>query len=224
MNTVNASTGFMPFQLHFGKSPQILPPITCQNPDTDEATTNTNEIMHHMQAMEMEAQDHLIEAKTSQASVVNAYHDLSFPFTVGDWVMLSTMHCRHEYKSTDLRCTTKFMPHFDGPYHIVATDEKHSTVTLDLPDNPQMFLVFHTFKVKHFNELFPDHALYPPDPVMINGCEEFFIIKSSIKGAGDEAYNTESGGKEKGLKVTSGSQPESLKTARPLTNGKTIKA
>ena len=72
-------------------------------------------------------------------------------------------------------------PHFDRLYHIVATDEKHSTITLDLPDNPQMFPVFHTSEVKPFkdndNELFPDHALHPPDPVTINGCEEFFIEK-----------------------------------------------
>ena len=181
MNTVNASTGFTPFQLRFGKAPRILPPITRHNPDTDEATTNACEIIHHMQATEMEAQDHLIEAKTSQASAANAHHDLSFPFAVGDWVMLSTMHRRHEYKSTDSRRTAKFMPRFDRPYHIVATDKKHSTITLDLPDNPQMFPVFHTSEIKPFkdndNELFPNRALHPPDPITINGREEFFIDK-----------------------------------------------
>ena len=137
--------------------------------------------MHRMQASEMEAQDHFIKAKTSQAGMANAHRDLLFLFTVGDQVMLSTMHRRHEYKSTDSRHAAKFMPCFDRPYHIVATDKKHSTITLDLPDNPQMFPVFHTSEVKPFkdndNELFPDCALHPPDPVTINRHEEFFIKK-----------------------------------------------
>ena len=68
--------------------------------------------MHRMQASEMEAQDHLIKAKTSQASVANAHCDLSFLFAVGDWVVLSTMHCRHEYKSTDSHHAAKFMATF----------------------------------------------------------------------------------------------------------------
>jgi hypothetical protein len=37
------------------------------------------------------------------------------------------------------------MSHYDGPYQIIAN--AYSTVTLDLPDNPHIFLVFHTSEV-----------------------------------------------------------------------------
>ena len=73
------------------------------------------------------------------------------------------------------------MPCFDGPFLIKNTDERHSTVTLDLPSSPNIFPVFHTSEVKHFfennNSLFPSRALIPREPVMIDGQQEFFIDK-----------------------------------------------
>ena len=73
------------------------------------------------------------------------------------------------------------MPRFDGPFVIKNTDEKHSTVTLDLPTLPNIFPVFHTSEVKHFlennNTLFPSRALIPRDPITIDGQQEYFIDK-----------------------------------------------
>jgi hypothetical protein len=71
------------------------------------------------------------------------------------------------------------MPHFNGPYVITGTNPKHSTVSLDLPYKPNHFLVFHTSKLRLFNEndnqLFTEWALKPPDLLIINGEQEFFI-------------------------------------------------
>ena len=73
------------------------------------------------------------------------------------------------------------MPRFDGPYLILATNKNHSTVTLDLPNAPNTFPVFHSSEVALFkennNNLFPARALNPPEPVLINGEQEFFIEK-----------------------------------------------
>ena len=73
------------------------------------------------------------------------------------------------------------MPQFDGPFTIKSTNEIHSTVTLDLPNSPNMLPIFHTSKVKPFseidNDLFPHRALIPPTPITIDGYEEFFINK-----------------------------------------------
>ena len=73
------------------------------------------------------------------------------------------------------------MARYDGPFSIKSTDETHSTVTLDLPNLPHLFPVFHTSEVKPFTEnndnLFPSRALVPPDPVTVNGQQEFFIDK-----------------------------------------------
>ncbi len=64
----------------------------------------------------------------------------------------------------------KFMPCFDGPYHIILTNEL-----------PHTFPVFHMSELLPFKEnddvLFPQRALLPPDPVTIDGQQEFFIDK-----------------------------------------------
>ena len=73
------------------------------------------------------------------------------------------------------------MPRFDGPYPVVSTNEKHSTVTLALPNQSRLFPVFHTSEVKPFEEnddsLFPSRALHPPNPINVDGSQEFFIEK-----------------------------------------------
>jgi hypothetical protein len=73
------------------------------------------------------------------------------------------------------------MPRYDGPFTIKNTDEQHSTVTLDLPNSPNFFPIFHTSEVRPFLEnndsIFPSRALVPRDPITINGQQEFFIDK-----------------------------------------------
>ena len=105
----------------------------------------------------------------------------TFPFKISDRVVLSTLHRRREFRVGDSNRVAKFMPHFDGPFLIKNTDEKHSTVTLDLPNLPNIFPVFHTSEIKPFTEnnntLFPSRALIPPEPITINGQQEFFIDK-----------------------------------------------
>ena len=39
------------------------------------------------------------------------------------------------------------MPHYDGPYTVIDIDEQHSTVTLDLPNSPNIFPTFHTSQI-----------------------------------------------------------------------------
>jgi hypothetical protein len=181
MNTINASTNISPFQLRFGKSPRVLPPISAQAKPTDSAERTAQDIAGRMRSLEMEAQDNLLTAKVTQARDANVHRNLDFPFKVGDRVVLSTKHRRREYRSLDEHRAAKFMPRYDGPYNITATDTTHSTVTLDLPERPNIFPVFHTSEVRPFREnddsLFPNRALTPPDPITLNGHEEFFIDK-----------------------------------------------
>jgi hypothetical protein len=70
MNTINTSTGFTPFQLRFGKSPCILPPLIPLDEDIDR-DQSARDIISLMQPIEMEAKDNLIEAKISQAQQQN---------------------------------------------------------------------------------------------------------------------------------------------------------
>ena len=41
----------------------------------------------------------------------------------------------------------KFMPRFNGPYTVTDINPDHSTVTLDLPNSPNIFPTSHTFMV-----------------------------------------------------------------------------
>lgn len=159
MNTVNASTSFSPFHLHFGKSACILPPITPPTEPLEGPDAAAHSLVSHMATIECEAQDALLKTKVLQASTANSHRDLVFPFRVGEQVLLSTFHRRKEYKLEGNHHAAKFMPHYNGPYHVIATDEAHSTVTLDLPNNPLMFPVFHISEVKPFKE--NDNLLFP---------------------------------------------------------------
>jgi hypothetical protein len=72
------------------------------------------------------------------------------------------------------------MPQYDGPYIIIDIDEDDSTVTLDLPNSPNIFPTFHTSEVVPYVEndvtLFPNREFSrPPAVTMEDGLEEYFI-------------------------------------------------
>ena len=121
-----------------------------------------------MAPIELEAHDNLLTAKIVQAQLENRHRTNTFPFRVGDQVVLSMANHRAEYKSQDHLRVAKFMPRFDGPYVITATNKKHSAVTLNLPNSPHIFPIFHTSEVRPFKEnddaLFPGRTLKPPPP------------------------------------------------------------
>jgi len=65
---------------------------------------------------------------------------------------------------------------------IIDIDKDHSTVTLDLPNFPNIFPVFHTSEVLPYTEsdtsLFPCHCLEEPPPIIApDRHKEYFIEK-----------------------------------------------
>ena len=44
------------------------------------------------------------------------------------------------------------MPHYNGPYTVTDIDKEHSTVTLDLPNSPNICPTFHTSEVLPYIE------------------------------------------------------------------------
>src|SRR6266404_3293192 len=180
MNTTNTSTGFSPFQLRFGKSPRLLPPFAGP-PPTNSPEPHAQTIINMMQPMEMEASDNLLTAKISQASHANTTRAAHFPFKCSDRVLLSTAHRRRTHNGATTSRAAKFFPRFNGPYTITHTNEKHSTVTLELPKHVGNFPVFHTSEVRVFHpnndDLFPLRAMHPPPPVTIDSQAEHFLDK-----------------------------------------------
>ena len=182
MNTINKSTGFTPFQLQMGHSPHMIPPLV---PAKSNATVTDIDAWHVICQLEMdvfEVQDNLLCAKISQSVQSNKHHSLKFLFRVGSPVRLSTSHHRNKYKAKGEKRVAKFMPLYNSPYTITNVDEKHSTITLNLPNSPNIFPVFHTSEILPFMEsdisLFPSRRLEEPPPILTEDSdEEYFIEK-----------------------------------------------
>jgi hypothetical protein len=178
MNTINSSTGFSPFQLRMGRSPRVIPPLVSTSPDNVE-DIRALEVIKRLEMDVSEAQDNLMTAKLSQTVYANKSRTDDFPLKIGDRVLLSTMHRRHEYKRKGTVRTAKFMPRFDGPYVITKVNHEHSTVTVDLPNNTRVFPTFHMSQIIPFvennNDLFPNRQLEQPPPITIDDEEEYFI-------------------------------------------------
>lgn len=72
------------------------------------------------------------------------------------------------------------MPRYDGPYTILDVNEDHSTVTLDLPNSPNICPTFHTSEILPYIEsdttLFPSRRFEELDPIITDdGDEEYFV-------------------------------------------------
>ncbi|CAA7264090.1 unnamed protein product [Cyclocybe aegerita] len=147
--------------------------------DASAEEKNAWDLIRKLETDTWEAQDNLLKAKISQSFFANKNRQLTFPFKVGDRVVLSTVHRRQEYKAPGKKRVAKFMPRYDGPYRITDVDEDHSTVTLNLPNSPNMFPVFHTSQVKPFTEndatLFPSREFEKPLPIVTENGEEYYI-------------------------------------------------
>jgi hypothetical protein len=225
MNTVNKSTGFTPFQLRFGRSPRILPSFL---PPADQpaapAEESARDVIDQLQLDVLEAQDNLLRAKISQAAHANKGRILTFPFQVGQRVRLSTENRRREFKALGEKRVAKFMPRFGGPWKIIAIDEKHSTVTLDLPNSANFHPVFHTSDlIPHLENddiLFPTRARHKPKPVqVVTERRNTSSIASWTRVTGVEAGNTLFVGEEKARKVMYGFHVANWRIVRRSTSG-----
>ncbi|KAI0045324.1 hypothetical protein FA95DRAFT_1464237, partial [Auriscalpium vulgare] len=106
MSTVNASTGFSPFQLRMGRQPRLIPPLVESSvrntvsdlgSDAERAAT----LLERIAADFAESQDNLTSAKLSQADLANKHRGPERAYAVGDRVLLSTYHRRRDYQAQD---------------------------------------------------------------------------------------------------------------------------
>lgn len=184
MNTINASTGFSPFQLHIGRSPRVLPPLVdnANTPTEEPDEERARKVLTDLQLNVLEAQDNLLMAKAAQATNTNKHRSAELVLAKGDRVMLATKHRRREYIQKGDKRVAKFMPRFDGPYTILDAHPETSTYTLDLPNSPNIFPTFHSSQLRQFHandsSLFPSRELPRPGPVVTeDGQHENFIEK-----------------------------------------------
>jgi Chromo (CHRromatin Organisation MOdifier) domain len=126
-----------------------------------------------------EAKDNLRQAKIDQSYYANHKRSPSPSYATGSLVMLSTLNQRREYKNGDDTRVAKFMPRYDGPYLVTGTNTEASTVTLEIPNQPNIFPTFHTSLIKPYhdndNSKFPGRTLEEPGPIEVDGVDEYFV-------------------------------------------------
>ena len=179
MSTINKSTGYAPFHLRFGRSPRILPPLIDLPPNPSTDNIDARQIIETLQTDVAEARDNLFLAKITQSHFANN-HRIDHPsYMIGDKVMLSTLNRRKDYKSKTKHRAAKFMPRFDGPYEIIEVHNDASTVTLNMPNAPNLFPTFHTSNIKKWlpndDIKYPSRTLEEPGPIYVDGTEEFLV-------------------------------------------------
>ena len=183
MNTVNKSTSYSPFQLCFGRSARVLPPLATPSQGIPQDFLDAWKIIDIINSNVADARDNLMLTKISQSTYANTSRSQNIHYKVGNLVMLSTLNRRRDYKSSGQHRVAKFMPCFDGPYLVTNSFPKASTVTLDIPHAPNLFPMFHTSHIKPFiandDSKFPSRTLDRPGPISTapDGSPEYLMEK-----------------------------------------------
>lgn len=190
MNSVVSSTGFSMFMLKTGRSPRVIPPISVESPPQDMSDLKAREIIQDILNNEESAKDALVVAKVSQAFHANKGRGPVPKFSVGDRVMLTTVHRRHRSKA-DKGLAAKFFARWDGPYTILKSHAKFDSYVLDTPDSENKTPVYYIENLKPYidndDDLFPRRTLERPEAIMVNGDEEYVldkIVRSRRRGRG----------------------------------------
>lgn len=71
------------------------------------------------------------------------------------------------------------MPRYDGPYTVTETHPEASTYTLDMPNSPNIYPVFHASEMLPYKEndaeLFPSREFARPAPVLTDEGPEWIV-------------------------------------------------
>ena len=179
MNTLNASTSFTPFQLHFGRFSRMIPPLSRLK-DGFKAEVTADQVIQAIVTYIFEVQDNLLLAKSQQAMYANTSHDLEIAYKVRDCVLLLTFHCQREYMQQGDHRVAKFICRFNGPFTVIAANPSSSSYILELSDHLHIFPTFHSFLLCPFisndDTQYSLKAHSQPRPIiMAKGTIEYFI-------------------------------------------------
>lgn len=157
-SSINASTGFAPFELNYGYMPR-----TIQLVEGTPALPGVRAFAERAVENLLIAHDSIIESRVAQTNHANRRRradnpDQSVPvFDVGKLVYLSTKNL-----SLPKGRATKLLPRYVGPYKIVRAHPDTSNYTLDLPDVLRKRRIHPTFHASLLRPHQPnDDVLFP---------------------------------------------------------------
>ena len=163
-----------------GHSPHIIPPLVRSLEEEVEDIWVVDMVERLQQDIkDLEAQDNMLHTKISQVLSADQHCTNDFSFVEGSHIMLSTLHRQRDYKLKGEKCVAKFMPQYNRPYIVMSMAPNILMIIVYMPNNPNTFPTFHRLKALPFVEnnknLFPSQEQECPDPVMIEGQDEYYM-------------------------------------------------
>ena len=189
-DSVNASTGYTPFYVQYGRhpySPLALAFAPAKKPEEKETVT---EFAERMQRVYRQVRLAILKAQARQAAYANQ-NRRDKEFKVGDKVWLSAQYRRPHMAA--LNAKPKLNPSWLGPFEVKRVISR-SAYELELPPSyGNLHPVFNVSFLKEYvdgNEKFPGRPgrVPPPPPDLIDG-EEHFRVHSLL----NHRYTTHAG-------------------------------
>ena len=122
-SSINATTGYAPFELNHGYMPQL-----GQHISTDTTFKGVKQFAQQAVWNLLDAHNAILEHRIEQMHYSNKHHKPGVEYQINDLVYLSTKNLallKHRAQ--------KLMPKFIGPYKILKAMNNLSNITLELP-------------------------------------------------------------------------------------------
>ena len=163
-NSKQASTGFIPFEMCYGRKPAT--PFTRALPVSNHVPA-ADAFIENLQSTMRLAKQAVHTAQAQMAAAANKHRSADVPYEVGDVVLLNNQNL-----SLHVPCP-KLSGLFSGPFLVTAVDGVN--VTLQLPETWQIHPEFHQSLVKPYYGAVPDDALPGPTPNVDDDPEVFEV-------------------------------------------------
>ena len=163
-NSKQASTGFIPFEMCYGRKPAT--PFTRALPVSNHVPA-ADAFIENLQSTMRLAKQAVHTAQAQMAAAANKHRSADVPYEVGDVVLLNNQNL-----SLHVPCP-KLSGLFSGPFPVIAVDGVN--VTLQLPETWQIHPEFHQSLVKPYYGAVPDDALPGPTPNVDDDPEVFEV-------------------------------------------------
>jgi hypothetical protein len=152
-SSINASTGFAPFELTYGYIPRIFTGIQPKREDPPGVRSFAQNALRSMAI----AHDAIIASRVIQTHQANKTRKADADLPVGALVFVST-----ENLALPKGRARKLMPKYIGPYPIIKSHPESSSYTVNLPDELASKALHATFHVSKLRPHEPnDEVLFP---------------------------------------------------------------